>query len=906
MTEQAHLAVVERRLYPGAVWPVPTEHWVALQLCEGIAYVLTHSIKREMAPGMVSVTPPGTAISVLASTLGEALLRLTMVRVSSLCGVLTWWERRCLETQAARQLAPFALLPATHALASGLSQLRQGDPATALARRFAFLQAFAELAAPCLAPERPKPESEDPKARLKQLMNRAPESELASLTISQVAEQLRCCERHASRLFRELCGCSFRAYVSELRLQRACELLSQGNHKIIDVAFESGHGSLALFNYVFKKRFGMTPTEWRQHRPRPDHRPRNKGRTVAVLIACLTAWAADCPQIVGAEAPAASPAGQEAPASEPPSPAFEIKQYVLSGNTLVSTARAERLLSQFTGPKVDLETVTKAQAALQSEYLDRGYVTVVVSVPPQQITNGVIRMQVTEGLLADIKVLNQRHFSSNNVMRALPGLRTNQVLNAKLFQAELDRANANADRQIYPEVRPGPEPGTSALMLEVKDRFPLHGRAEVNNHNTPGTPDLRTTANVAYNNLWQREHALGLQYGVSPERTKGEDIKGLPLTPLDVPEIAYYSAFYRAPLSEPDSMEEEIARDPVRFGYNETTRQYVLPPAYGRTELNVYATRTTADSLQAGPRVTTLEVPLQKIETQQTARSLSRDHQLGLRLGVPLPVAAFPKLQSSVSVGFDFKDHFVITQPANVFYNTTTYTNEVGAVVQKEVPTVIPGTEVRQQQVYIPFSLGWNGAGSDPWGRTSGGLSLVASVRPYSKAEEFSSYVSPDADGRFATFRGRLLREQPIYKQWTVALGVEGQVATQPLVSLEQFALGGNGSVRGYEEGDVYGDNGWYTQVELRAPTLWRRETFNGRPLNLGVSTFAFTDYGQTYLIDPRGRQGSTALWGAGLGATLFVGTHWEGRITFGFPLLESAQRGVGDLRFTFAVSGQF
>ena len=33
-----------------------------------------------------------------------------------------------------------------------------------------------------------------------------------------------------------------------------------------------------------------------------------------------------------------------------------------------------------------------------------------------------------------------RWFSSNNVMRALPDLRTNILLNAKIFQRELDAA----------------------------------------------------------------------------------------------------------------------------------------------------------------------------------------------------------------------------------------------------------------------------------------------------------------------------------------------------------------------------------------------------------------------------------------------------------------------------------
>src|SRR5262249_27188612 len=102
------------------------------------------------------------------------------------------------------------------------------------------------------------------KGKLRQIISQMPESELASLTIGNLAERMNCCERHASRLFRELCGSSYRSYVSEARLKRACELLRNPKLKIIHVALESGHSSLAFFNDLFKRRFGITPSAWRQ------------------------------------------------------------------------------------------------------------------------------------------------------------------------------------------------------------------------------------------------------------------------------------------------------------------------------------------------------------------------------------------------------------------------------------------------------------------------------------------------------------------------------------------------------------------------------------------------------------------------------------------------------------------
>src|SRR5262249_11107889 len=152
----------------------------------------------------------------------------------------------------------------------------------------------------------------------------------------------------------------------------------------------------------------------------------------------------------------------------------------------------------------------------------------------------------------------------NNIMRELPGLKTNIYLNSKLFQAELDRANANRDRQVYPEIQPGPEPGTSALLLKVKDRLPLHGRFEVNNLSTPGTPELRVNSSMQYNNLWQLDHSVGVQYSFTPQEFKsGTD---LPSEFYDHPLIANYSAYYRMPVSKLVSLPEAVERNPTSFG----------------------------------------------------------------------------------------------------------------------------------------------------------------------------------------------------------------------------------------------------------------------------------------------------------------------------------------------------
>jgi hemolysin activation/secretion protein len=261
-----------------------------------------------------------------------------------------------------------------------------------------------------------------------------------------------------------------------------------------------------------------------------------------------------------------------------------INQYLVDGNTILSPAEIGVTLTNVDGAfgtNVTFDGIRTAVTELQKAYQERGYVTVAVGLPPQKLTNATIKVHVTEGRLVAINVTGNQYFSSNNVMRALPSLHTNMLLNGPIFQSEVNRANANQDRQIYPVIGPGPEVGTSALTLKVKDHLPVHGKIDLDDQSSPGTPLLRVNASAVVDNLWQMEHQLGVQYGFSPEAFK----QGSVWDWYDQPLVANYSAFYRMPLGNPEAIEDTINAKPGAFGYDEATRRFNLPPPSGRPEL---------------------------------------------------------------------------------------------------------------------------------------------------------------------------------------------------------------------------------------------------------------------------------------------------------------------------------
>jgi two-component system response regulator YesN len=67
-----------------------------------------------------------------------------------------------------------------------------------------------------------------------------------------------------SQLFSRETGQGVNAYITGLRMEFAGRLLSSSDLKVDDIAAQTGFSSASYFNLVFKKTFGMTPTQYRK------------------------------------------------------------------------------------------------------------------------------------------------------------------------------------------------------------------------------------------------------------------------------------------------------------------------------------------------------------------------------------------------------------------------------------------------------------------------------------------------------------------------------------------------------------------------------------------------------------------------------------------------------------------
>ena len=197
---------------------------------------------------------------------------------------------------------------------------------------------------------------------------------------------------------------------------------------------------------------------------------------------------------------------------------FDVMEFRVLGNSVLEGPDIERVVYPFLGEHKTIKDIDAARAALEGAYHDRGYGTVFVDIPEQNVEGGIVRLKITEGTLAHARVAGARYFSGREIRAALPAATVGTVPHLPSLQAEITALNTQtSDRAVVPVLKAGASPGTVDLTLKVDDHLPFHGDMEVNNQYTADTTHLRVVGVARYDNLFGRMDSLSLQYQTAPQ-----------------------------------------------------------------------------------------------------------------------------------------------------------------------------------------------------------------------------------------------------------------------------------------------------------------------------------------------------------------------------------------------------
>ena len=259
------------------------------------------------------------------------------------------------------------------------------------------------------------------------------------------------------------------------------------------------------------------------------------------------------------------------------------------------------------------------------------------------------------------------------------------------------------------------------------------------------------------------------------------------------------------------------------------------------------------------------------VSTLGGAAVTGRGETLGARALLRLPAAK--NFFQTLSLGFDYK-HFAQTLR-------------------------IGGNDLVAPITYWPLSVNYSATFLGEKRETDASLGVMLHVRGLGSNPAAFDNRRYQADGSFAFLRGELSHEREIGRGFQVFGKVSGQLANQALLDSEEASGGGLGTVRGYLESEVVGDNAAFATLELRSPSFGAR---------LGEwRTYVFGDTGLLNVYRALPQQRSYFYLGSyGLGTRVRFHDNFNGSVDAGVPLVAQADTKPHELRFTFRLWADF
>jgi hemolysin activation/secretion protein len=286
---------------------------------------------------------------------------------------------------------------------------------------------------------------------------------------------------------------------------------------------------------------------------------------------------------------------------------------------------------------------------------------------------------------------------------------------------------------------------------------------------------------------------------------------------------------------------------------------YVMPAGSGGSKLAFYAVDSDSD-----------------VATVGTLGVIGAGRIYGSRFIVPL--RGTPEYFQSFAFGVDYKDfdEVIRLEPDLSDLTPIQYFNWSAAYSGNRV------TDTQTTTFTAGSYFGIRGVGNDP--------------------AEFA-YKRFRAPPNYFYLRANVLHDRAFFASSRLRLRLAGQYSAEPLISNEQFSMGGIDSVRGYLESEALVDQGISGSLE------WLTPSFGGW-LGSSVSDLrllAFGDFAVGSLEDPLpGQRRRTDLSSAGVGLRLSAFDGLEGWLDWAYPLVPTSNVEVGDSRIHFMVRYAF
>ena len=183
------------------------------------------------------------------------------------------------------------------------------------------------------------------------------------------------------------------------------------------------------------------------------------------------------------------------------------------------------------GQPLTLEKIEAIKSKVSTFYQNNGFALVVVNVPEQDVTDGVLVITVLEARLGKVEVTGNKFFSTDWYLKNL-SVEEDQTIQTATVDSDVAYINQSPWRQASAIYKAGSQYGTTDIELYVRDERPARLFMGVDNTGFEVTNYNRIFFGFNLGNFLNYDQNLAFQYTASPDFQK----------------FQAYTVFYSCPL----------------------------------------------------------------------------------------------------------------------------------------------------------------------------------------------------------------------------------------------------------------------------------------------------------------------------------------------------------------------
>ncbi|ERN42116.1 hemolysin activation/secretion protein [Rubidibacter lacunae KORDI 51-2] len=474
-----------------------------------------------------------------------------------------------------------------------------------------------------------------------------------------------------------------------------------------------------------------------------------------------------------------------------------VERFEVLGSTVFTPEELANLLAPFTNRPLTFAELLAARSAVTDLYVDNGYISSGALIPPQELVNGVVTIEVVEGGLETIDAIVSGGNLRPAYVRNRIALAADAPLNINRLRDALQLLQIDPRvERLEAELSASPQPGLSLLTVEVTTAKTFGLDLEFDNGRSPSVGSFRRRLTLLDENLTGIGDELFLSYTNTTGSNAIDFEYGLPVNPRN---------------------------GSVSFAFGFSNNSVIVDPF---AALDIESDSRYYELTYRQPLI---ETPRRELAVGLTVSRLASDTEL---LNVPFPLAFGANAEGETRI------------------NALRLVQEFTQRAERQVFAV-------RSQLSV---------GIDAFNATTNDGDIPD-----------SNFVAWRLQGQFV----RALYEDALF----VVRG-DLQLSDRPLVSLEQFSVGGWQSVRGYRQDFLLTDNGALITSEVRLPI------FRARNINGVLQIVPFVDVGSGWNNNSIPDPDPGTLVGIGAGLLWQQGDRWFMRVDYGIPLVDDEMDG--------------